>query len=173
MEQGQDYEKTTSPMAHAESWRILLHLTAKLDWDVTQIDIKTAFLNDMLPEEEQIYMEQLKGFEEEGKQRWICRLKKAIYGMTQAERIWNQTLDEAMRRFEFTWLKCEACIYYWKTDIGIVIAGIHMDNFLSIASTKAANDNFITQLKQTWMISELGTPKHIVGIAIDWDRPNK
>ena len=56
MVQGRDYEKTTSPTVHTESWRILLHLTAKLDWDATQVDIKMTFLNGVLPEEEQIYM---------------------------------------------------------------------------------------------------------------------
>ena len=43
---GKDYTKTTSPTARMESWRILLHLAAALDWDAQQIDIKTAFLYD-------------------------------------------------------------------------------------------------------------------------------
>lgn len=61
---GRDYTRTTSPTARAESWRILLHLAASLGWDANQIDVKTAFLNGILPEEETVYMEQPKGFEE-------------------------------------------------------------------------------------------------------------
>jgi hypothetical protein len=41
---GRDYSKTSSPTARMESWRVLLHLAATLDWDTQQIDVKTAFL---------------------------------------------------------------------------------------------------------------------------------
>ena len=64
---GRDYTKTTSPTARMESWRILLHIAATLDWDAQQIDIKTAFLYSLLPEDEIQYMEQPKGFKEQGK----------------------------------------------------------------------------------------------------------
>ena len=49
---GKDYTKTTSPTACMESWRILLHLAASLNWDAQQIDIKTTFLYGLLPEDE-------------------------------------------------------------------------------------------------------------------------
>ena len=64
---GKDRTKTTSPTSHMESWQILLHLTATLDWDTQQIDIKTAFLYGLLPEEEYQYMGQPPEFEEPGR----------------------------------------------------------------------------------------------------------
>ena len=48
-----------------ESWWVLVHIAASLDWDAQQVDIKTAFLYGLLLEDEIQYMEQLKGFEEE------------------------------------------------------------------------------------------------------------
>lgn len=173
MVQGRDYDKTTSPTARAESWRILLHLAATMGWDATQVDVKTAFLNGVLPEEERIYMQQPRCFEEEGKETWVCRLRRPIYGMKQAGRIWNKTLDDVMKDLGFLRLKCEACLYYRKTDRGIVITGVHVDDFLSIASTKEANDQFKEQLKARWVISDLGTPRHIIGMAVEWDRAHK
>jgi hypothetical protein len=72
---GKDYTKTTSPTAHMESWRILLHITAlQPGWNATQIDVKTAFLYGLLPSDEVQSMEQLEGFEEEGKGDWVWRL---------------------------------------------------------------------------------------------------
>ena len=47
-----------------------------------------------------------------------------------------------------------------------IIATIHVDNFLSIASLEAANEEFKDQLRRHWTISDLGTPKHMVGIGI-------
>lgn len=78
-----------------------------------------------------------------------------------------------MRKLGFTRLKCKACVYYRKTDKDTVIAAIHVDDFLLIASSKAANNAFKDQLRQNWTISDLGMPKHIVGIGVEWDRPHK
>jgi hypothetical protein len=46
-----------------------------------QFNIKTAFLNSILPEEEQAFMEQLARFEVPGKEEWVYHLLKSIYGM--------------------------------------------------------------------------------------------
>jgi len=39
-----------------------LHIAAVRDWDAQQFDVKTAFLNGVLPENEIQYMEQPEGF---------------------------------------------------------------------------------------------------------------
>lgn len=75
-----------------------------------------------------------------------------------------------MRKLGFVRLKCEACLYYWENNDGKVITGIHVDDFLAIGSTKDTNDHFKEQLKSVWTISDLGTPQHIVGMAVTWER---
>lgn len=170
---GKDYTKTTSPTARMESWRILLHIAASQPgWNATQIDVKTAFLYGLLPSDEVQYMEQPEGFEEEEKGDWVWRLVRGLYGMKQSGRIWNQTLNENMISWGFTRLACESCIYYRTTDTGTVIAAVHVDDFLSIASSKDENDRFKDQMRQVWTISDLGTPRFVVGIGIEWDQHN-
>ena len=46
------------------SEHIVCHIAAALDWELYQIDVKTAYLYGDLDEE--IYMEQLKGFDVDG-----------------------------------------------------------------------------------------------------------
>lgn len=58
-----------------ESWHILLHLAAALDWDAQQIDIKMEFLYGPLPDDEIQYMEQPQGFEEPGKEEHVWRIE--------------------------------------------------------------------------------------------------
>ncbi|KDR74045.1 hypothetical protein GALMADRAFT_25229, partial [Galerina marginata CBS 339.88] len=110
----------------------LLHIAAVLGWDAQQIDIKTAFLYGLLPDDEVQYMEQPKGFEAPGKESWVWKLQRGLYGMRQASRIWNKTMNDAMISWGFTRLSCESCIYYRKEDTGIVAAAVHVDDFLSI-----------------------------------------
>ncbi len=103
-----------------ESWRVLLHIAAVLGWDAQQIDIKTAFLYGLLPVNETQYMEQPEGFEEPGKEDFVWKLQRGLYGMKQAGRIWNKTMNESMLSWGFTRLSCESCIYYRKNATGIV-----------------------------------------------------
>jgi hypothetical protein len=66
-----NYNKTTAPTAHLESFHALMHIAAILDWDIQHFDIKTAFLHGVLPKSETIFMEQPPGFEEPGKEDWV------------------------------------------------------------------------------------------------------
>ena len=54
--EGIDYEETFSPIAMLKSIRILLFIAAHYDYEIWQMDVKTAFLNGNL--EEEIYMMQ-------------------------------------------------------------------------------------------------------------------
>ncbi|GJW85559.1 retrotransposon protein, putative, ty1-copia subclass [Tanacetum coccineum] len=57
---GVDYEETFSPVADIRAIRILIAIAAYYDYEIWQMDVKTAFLNGFL--EEEIYMEQPEGF---------------------------------------------------------------------------------------------------------------
>ena len=59
-----------------------MELVAHFDLELHQIDVKTTFLNgDLL---ELVYIKQPDGFQEKGKERFACKLKKSIYGLKQA-----------------------------------------------------------------------------------------
>ena len=54
--QGVDYDETFSPVAKLKSVRIMLAIAAFYDYEIWQMDVKTAFLNGFLKEE--LYMMQ-------------------------------------------------------------------------------------------------------------------
>ena len=49
--QGVDYDETFSPIAMLKSVRIMLAIAAFYDYEIWQMDVKTAFLNGFLKEE--------------------------------------------------------------------------------------------------------------------------
>ena len=83
---GVDYLETFAPVAKLNTIRIILSLAANLDWPLNQLDIKNAFLNGELEEED--YMDMQLGFEEKGLAGRVFRLKRSLYGLKQSLRAW-------------------------------------------------------------------------------------
>ena len=80
--EGLDYLDTYSPVTRISSIRMLIAIAAINNLEIHQMDVKTAFLNGDLDEE--IYMEQPKGFIVPGQEKKVCRLVKSLYGLKQA-----------------------------------------------------------------------------------------
>ncbi|GJZ53789.1 retrotransposon protein, putative, ty1-copia subclass [Tanacetum coccineum] len=79
---GVDYGKTFSPVAVIRGIRILLAIAAFYDYEIWQMDIKTAFLNCHLSED--VYMVQTEGFVDPNHPNKVCKLQCSIYGLKQA-----------------------------------------------------------------------------------------
>eukprot|EP00253_Pinus_taeda_P010455 PITA_10455 len=82
--EGIDYDETFAPVARYSSIILMLTLSAQMGWKIHQMDVKTAFLNGKI--EEEVYIEQSKGFETFDRESHVCRLKKALYELKQAPR---------------------------------------------------------------------------------------
>ena len=84
--EGIDYNEVFSPVVKHSSIRILLALVAQFNMELVQMDVKTAFLHGDL--EEEIYITQPDGFKVAGKEDWVCKLSKSLYGLKQSPRQW-------------------------------------------------------------------------------------
>ena len=75
--QGIDFDEIFLPIVKMCSIQIILRLAASMNLKLEQLDVKTALLHGDLDEE--IFMEQPKGFKVEGKENMVCKLKKKVY----------------------------------------------------------------------------------------------
>ena len=53
------------------------------------MDVKTTFLNGLI--EEEVYIEQVQGFNTKDEETHVCKLKKELYGL--APRAWYGRID--------------------------------------------------------------------------------
>ena len=104
-----EYDETFSPVVMLKSVRIMLAIAAFYDYEIWQMDVKTAFLNGFL--EEELYMMQPGGFVNPKGANKICKLQRSIYGLVQASRSWNICFDELIKAYGFIQTFEEACIY--------------------------------------------------------------
>jgi hypothetical protein len=96
--EGIDFDDAFAPVTRIESVG-LLALAAQEGWRVHHMDVKSAFLHDDLNEE--VYVHQLPGFAIPDKEGKMLRLRKALYSLRQAPRVWNAKLDSTLRRMGF------------------------------------------------------------------------
>uniref|UniRef100_A0A2N9EYJ2 Integrase catalytic domain-containing protein n=1 Tax=Fagus sylvatica TaxID=28930 RepID=A0A2N9EYJ2_FAGSY len=143
-EYGVDFEETFSPVVRIQSIRAILSLVAFFDFELYQMDVKTAFLNGDL--EEDVYMEQPEGFISKGDENKVCKLEKSIYGLKQASRQWNLKFHESITMMGFMQNSSEPCVYVRKIHDKVVILTLYVDDILL-----AGNDvDMLDEVKQ-WL----------------------
>ncbi|GKE25464.1 retrovirus-related pol polyprotein from transposon TNT 1-94 [Tanacetum coccineum] len=90
-EEGIDFEESFAPVARIKAIRIFIAFAAHMNIVVYQMDVKTAFLDDILREE--VYISQPNGFVDPENPNHVYKLKKALYGLKQALRAWYDLLS--------------------------------------------------------------------------------
>jgi len=91
-------------------------------------DVKTAFLNDDL--EEEIYMDQTKGFITKGQENKVCKLVKSLYGLKYAPKQCHQKFNKIIAQFEFTVHEHDKCNYSKNFDNDYIILCLYVMIFL-------------------------------------------
>jgi hypothetical protein len=81
---GIDYTDIYPPVVKHSSIHTFLSVVAMHNYDLEQLDLKTAFLHGDL--EEDIYMDEPEGFFVPGKEDYVCRLKKTLYDLKKSPR---------------------------------------------------------------------------------------
>jgi hypothetical protein len=89
--EGIDFGEIFSPVAKLTSIRFMLSVVVAFDFEIEQMDVKTAFLHGYL--EEEIFMKQPEGYVVKEKKELVCKLKKSLYGLKQSPRMWYQKFD--------------------------------------------------------------------------------
>ncbi|GJY62567.1 retrotransposon protein, putative, ty1-copia subclass [Tanacetum coccineum] len=157
------------PVVRHTSIRVILALTACKDYELEQLDVKTAFLHGNL--EEVIYMKQPPGYEQGNK---VCLLKKSLYGLKQSPRQWYRRFDEYMLSNGFKRSSYDSCVYYRSYAPGeYIYLLLYVDDMLIACKSKAEIGSTKSLLKKEFDMKELGEAKKILGMEIVRDRSRK
>ena len=84
------YDETFAMAAKMPSICVVLGNAAQQDWEIHQVDIKSANLD--VPLEEEVYMVPPAGLLKLGQEKLVCKLMKALYGLKQAGCEWQKCL---------------------------------------------------------------------------------
>ncbi|KAK8534611.1 hypothetical protein V6N12_057255 [Hibiscus sabdariffa] len=141
---GIDYDETFSPIAMFKSIRILLAIAAFHDYEIWQMDVKTAFLNGK--HEEDVYMTQPEGFvtpENAGK---VCKLQR------------NED---------------EPCVYKKFSGSIVSFLILYVDDILIIGNDIPTLQSVKEWLSSCFSMKDLGEAAYILGVKIYRDRSRR
>ncbi|KAM1193139.1 hypothetical protein ACFXTH_013411 [Malus domestica] len=169
--EGIDYEETFSPVAMIKSIRILLAIAAYHDYEIWQMDVKTAFLNGYL--EEELYMTQPEGFVSKSEKTKVCKLQRSIYGLKQASRSWNIRFDTEIKTFGFTQNEDDNCVYQKVVGNAVVFLVLYVDDILLFGNDTAILSSVKVWLSKTFHMKDLGDASYVLRIKLYRDRSRK
>jgi hypothetical protein len=161
---GIDFEEVFAPIARLESVRLLLAIAAHSGWSVHHMDVKSAFLNGELQEE--VYVQQPPGFIDDKHKNKVLRLHKALYGLRQAPRAWNQKLDTSLLGLGFSRCINEHGMYTRGQGGGRLIVGVYVDDLIITGGDAGAVAKFKLQMKNTFCMSDLGALSYYLGLEV-------
>lgn len=133
------------------------------------MDVKSAFLNGNLNEE--IYMEKPDGFR--GNDNNVFKLNKAIYGLKQASRMWNEKFNNFMIKIGFIRCQSDRCLYV-RDDNGLMCyVLLYVDDLLIICK----DINRINTIKQLFSkqfeMTDIGEANTFLGMHIEQNLKNE
>ncbi|KAJ9564284.1 hypothetical protein OSB04_000250 [Centaurea solstitialis] len=168
---GIDYDETFSPVAMLKSIRILMAISAYFNYEIWQMDVKTAFLNGKLTED--VYMEQPEGFEDPKNPNKVCKLLKSIYRLKQASRSWNLHFDERIKEFGFTKSEFEPCVYTKFSGSIVTFLVLYVDDILLIGNDVPTLQSVKSWLSKCFQMKDLGEAAYILSIKIYRNRSRR
>jgi hypothetical protein len=126
--EGIDFEETFSPVSRMEAIRLIISYACSKNIKVYQMDVKSTFLNGDL--EEEVYIEQLEGFQLTQKEEYVCKLKKSLYRLKQAPRVWYSRLDKYLQQQGFRKGNVDRNLYINTDQDNILIIEVYVDDII-------------------------------------------
>ncbi|GJY36635.1 putative RNA-directed DNA polymerase [Tanacetum coccineum] len=161
----------TVGLAKIKLIRIMLAIAAFHDYEILQMDVKTAFLNKKLTED--VFMAQPEGFENAKYPKRVYKLQKAIYGLKQASRSWNLCFYEKVTQFGFSRSENESCIYVQVSGSVVVFLVLYVDDILLIGNDIPTLQSVKDWLGKCFAMKDLRDAAYILGIKIYTDRSKR
>ena len=155
--QGLDYFESYAPVGEKSTMRILFTLAAKRNHEVYHLDVERAFLNGALVED--VFLRPPEPFRNEGK---VWKLKKALYGLRQAPKAWNDHVVETLKRLKFKQSKVDNCLFI-KEDVFVLI---YVDDILISTDKEEKYYDIRNTLGKYWKLHDLGPVNKFLGINI-------
>jgi hypothetical protein len=165
---GVDFNETFAPVCSYRTLRMMLEVAEHAGLVLRQFDTKTAFLHGYLKEE--VYVRPPRGWEHlAGGSGRVLRLCRALYGLRQAPRAWNQRLEAELTARGFVQSNADPSLWILYSMDGAIHAMFFVDDGMVAARNGVEADALVGGIPSIFEIRRLGEPQDMLGIEISRD----
>ena len=102
----------------------------------------------------------------EGSESKVYKLHKALYGLRQAPRAWNDKLNGILKKLCFKRCAKEPSVYHKKMDENMLRVAVYVDDlFVTETNVKIINE-FKREIAKNFEMSDLGRLTYYLGIEV-------
>jgi hypothetical protein len=159
----EDYFFTKADVSPVRSFRLVMAIAAVNKMYLTQLDVKSAFLNSRL--DEQVWIKTPPGCKDK---YWL--LVKALYGLKQAAHNWRALLDKMLRELGLSPCNHDPACYVLKKGGELLVMAVHVDDMLVATKSTAQRDWLVNKLSQKVTLKVEKNPKWLLHMRIDYNR---
>ena len=170
---GVDFDRVFSTVVKASTIRLVLTIAAAEDLNLTNIDIRQAYLQAEL--KENIYMRPPPGVpkvDREGREV-VLKLNRSLYGLKQAGREWNAVLSDFLRSYGFVQSSIDTCLFTCHRKRSFVWLLLYVDDGLVADNDPELRLDFINALSKRFPTDDRGELEWLLGVKITRDRAAK
>jgi hypothetical protein len=94
----------------------------------------------------------------------VLKLKKALYGLHQAPRAWNEKVDDTLMSFGFNKCPSEPAIYTRHRGKHQLVVSVYVDDLVVTGSSIDGIKQFKIEMANAFKMSDLGLLHYYLGI---------
>lgn len=167
---GVDFDQTFAAVVKPMAFRVLFAITAFLNLDIDQLDVKIAFLYGLI--DQLVYVEIPKGSETEANRDMVYKLLKALYGLKQSPRLWYEQLSGfLLEKLGLMRINADHSIFVTKEGLDGPIVSTFVDDIKIMAPKESgAIDRVKQELTSAFSIVDMGPISFYLGLKVQRDR---
>ncbi|GJX25698.1 retrovirus-related pol polyprotein from transposon TNT 1-94 [Tanacetum coccineum] len=163
-EEGINFKESFTLVARIEAIRIFKANVAHKNMTVYQIDVKTAFLNDVLREE--VCVSQPEGFVDQDHPNYVYTLKKDLYGLKRAPRAWYDMLSKFLLSHKFSKGVIDPTLLMRKEGKDFLLVQIYVDDIIFASTNPEFCNIFANEMSSKFKMSMMGKMSFLLGLQI-------
>nr|GEX00171.1 retrovirus-related Pol polyprotein from transposon TNT 1-94 [Tanacetum cinerariifolium] len=158
--EGIDFKESFAPVTHIEAIRIFIANAASKNINIYQMDVKTSFLNGDLQEE--VFVSQPESLEDPDHPTHVYRLKKALYGLKWAPRVWYDTLSKFLMTTKFFKGAVDPTLFTRKKSKHILLVQIYVDDIIFASTDPSKYGMDLSDPVDTPMVDQLKLDEDLI-----------
>ncbi|MBW0540675.1 hypothetical protein O181_080390 [Austropuccinia psidii MF-1] len=158
------YYDTWASVGRNKTLKVMLSLVVNFNYIPYQFDIETAFLHGEM--DALVYVKQVKVYEVKGKENWVWRLCKSLYGTKQAPCMWKEKLTATLNKLGLASAQSDESPFVNRNMT--LLLHVHVDDGFAISKSENDIIVFLNELNNTLKLKYKKRPTQHLGYNLIW-----